>query len=237
MGSGTVSIPLLNDPCTKIKTIYNNTAVKSRYDLLKQHTSDANETGYGFRTVSDGNGGTTTQTTPLNPDNVNPDKMSVAIFPTSYGYAHTHLDKANGKMSVKIFSPADINTFIAFLKNAKTNGKPLGEIFGGMLASDPDTNYNIYQMQYTGTGNDLPADFTKEQLDALRKDYRAMAQEILNNNDGVLSHSDMQRLFFKFLKKMNLKNVVLSKIENDVNKTKIINFDTDGNPTEQSCPQ
>lgn len=156
-----------NAPCDKTKSIYNNTAVKSRYEVLKGKTSEPSESGYGFKTVSDGNGGTTIQTNPLNPD-TNPDKMKVSIFPTSYGFIHTHLDKAEGKLAIKIFSPADINAFLSFLRNAKTNGIPLNSIFGGMIASDPETGYNIYQMTYTGDGTDLPAEFTKPQLDDLR---------------------------------------------------------------------
>lgn len=238
-GAGVVMIPMnpVNDHCEKTKNVYNNTAVKSRYEVLQGHTSDAHETGYGFKTVSDGNGGTTTQTNPLEPDTSDPDKMKVGIFPTSYGYVHTHLDKTDGKMAVKIFSPADINTFLAFLHNAQANGMPLGSIFGGMLASDADTGYNIYQLQYTGDGTDLPAEFTKEQVDVLRDWYRNEAQQIVNNTGENLTHSDMQKLFSLMIKKMNLQNVVLSKIEGSATKTfKTVNFDTNGNPTEEICP-
>lgn len=225
-----------NTPCQKVKTTYNNTAVKSRYGVLKPLTSASQETGYGFKTVSNGMGGTTTQTNSLNPDSSNPDKMKVGIFPTSFGYIHTHLDKTDGKIAVKIFSPADINTFIVLLNNAVNNSIPLGNIFGGMLASDPDTNYNIYQLHYTGNGSDIPAELDKEELDVLREWYRKESQKVLNDNEGTLSHSDMQKLLFKLLKKMNVKSVVLGKIE-DSNplKTKIINFNNDGIPSEQNC--
>ena len=116
--------------------------------------------------------------------------MKVSIFPTSYGFIHTHLDKAEGKLAIKIFSPADINAFLSFLRNAKTNGIPLNSIFGGMIASDPETGYNIYQMTYTGDGTDLPAEFTKPQLDDLRSWYINKAQKMANGNEGTLSHWD-----------------------------------------------
>lgn len=173
-----------NNPCEKTKATYENTAVKSRYEILKGKTSEPSESGYGFRTVTDGKGGTTTQTNPLNPDLNNSDKMKVSIFPTSYGYIHTHLDKRDNKMSIKIFSPADLNTFIVFLNNAKSNNTPLGNIFGGMIASDPNTGHNIYQIHYTGNGNDLPTKFTKEEIDVLRNEYLKMAQETANENEG-----------------------------------------------------
>ncbi|WEK69134.1 MAG: hypothetical protein P0Y62_14940 [Candidatus Chryseobacterium colombiense] len=219
----------------KTKAIYNNTAVKSRYEILKGKTSEPNESGYGFKTVPDGNGGTTTQTNPLNPD-TNPDKMKVGIYPTSYGYIHTHLDKADGKMAVKIFSPADINAFLAFLHNAQTNGIPFGSIFGGMIASDPDTGHNIYQMIYTGDGTDLPTELTDIQLKVLKNEYIKIAQRIVNDNEGVLTHLDMQKIYYLFLKKMNMKNIVLSKIEYNTSTYKIVKFDNNGNPIEETCP-
>jgi hypothetical protein len=238
---GIPTIPNLGDPkpqtpCEKTKETYENTAVKSRYEILKGKTSEPSESGYGFKTVLDGNGGTTTQTNLLNPDITDPSKMIVSIFPTSYGYIHTHLDKTDDKISVKIFSPADINTFIAFLHNAKANSTQLGNIFGGMIASDPDTGHNIYQIHYTGDGSDLPAIFTKEQVKVLKAEYTRMAQRTANDNEGVLYHSDLQKLFYKFLKKMNLNNVALTKIEDNPKKFKKVNFDANGNPTEENCP-
>ena len=40
----------------------------------------------------------------------------------------------------------------------------------------------------------------------------------------------------KFLKKMNLNNVALTKIEDNPKKFKKVNFDANGNPTEENCP-
>jgi hypothetical protein len=221
-------------PCEKTKSTYNNTAVKSRYEVLKPKTAGPGESGFGFKTVPDGSGGTTTQTTPLNPDSTDPDKMHVGIYPTSYGFIHTHLDKPEGSLAIKIFSPADINTFLNFIHNAVANGIPLGEIFGGMIASDPDTGYNIYQMQYVGNGNDLPPVFTKAQMELLKSDYTKIAQEMVTENGGSITHSDMQRLFLKTLNQMNLQNIILTKIEGD-NIVKTINYNSQGSPSEDNC--
>lgn len=221
------------DPCENAKSIFNNTAVKSRYETLKGKVGEAKETGYGFKTITTSTG-TTTQTNPLNPDATSPDKMKVGIYPTTFGYSHTHLNKSGTDMSVKIFSPADINTFLSILHNAIANNIPLENVFGGMVASDPDTTYNIYQIQYTGNGTDLPAEFTEQQLDKLKADYTKMAQEIINNT-GELTHSDLQGLLSATLKKMNIPNTTLFKIEG--NTVKKVNYSQNGTPSEDPCPQ
>ncbi|MCW3160916.1 hypothetical protein [Chryseobacterium oryctis] len=224
----------VQNPCEKAKSIFNNTAVKSRYEALKGKVSDPKETGYGFTTITGPDGNPTTQTNPLNPDATNPDKMKVGIFPTTYGYSHTHLNKKDGNVSVKIFSPADINTFLVILKNAMSNGTPMDQVFGGMVASDPDSITNIYQIQYTGNGTNLPAEFTEQQLDSLKAWYTDEAQDI-QTEQGELTHTDLQKLFNDTLKKMNFKDVVLFKIEGSSNVVEKINYDEYGSPTENKC--
>ncbi|CAH0123706.1 hypothetical protein [Chryseobacterium sp. Bi04] len=226
---------LKNDSdCNKAKAIYNNTAVKSRYESLQAHTRDGHETGYGFKTIAV-NGTTTTQTEPLNPDTVSPDQMHLVIQGTSFGYVHTHIEKVEPKLAVKIFSPADINTFLAYLHNAKQNSIPFGNIFGGMLAEEyggNGTNFNIYQIQYNGNGTDLPPELTEEQKATFRNDYLKEAQAYLTE-DFDISHYNMQKLFFKTLKKMNLKDCVLFKIKNGIRKK--ITLDENGEPKEELC--
>ena len=51
-----------------------------------------------------------------------------------------------------------------------------------------------------------------------------------------LCAAGLQKLFYKFLKKMNLNNVALTKIEDNPKKFKKVNFDANGNPTEENCP-
>lgn len=226
---------LKNDSdCNNAKAIYENTAVKSRYDLLKAHTRDSQETGYGFKTIIV-NGVKTTQTDPLNPDSGNVDRMHTIIQSTSFGYNHTHIEKPEGKLVAKIFSPADIDTFVTYLHNAKTNNIPFGNIFGGMLAEEYGSNgsdYFIYQMQYNGDGTDLPPELTEAQREVYRDEYFIKAQKMVTE-DNDISHYNLQKLFFHFVKKMNLKNCVLFKIKNGIRRK--ITLDEDGNPKEEIC--
>ena len=232
---GVITIdPNYKTPCEKAKEIYNNTTVKAKYDALKSHTADAQESGYDFKTLTNG----TTSYTQSNPLTSNgSDSMNMQVTSTSFGYVHTHLDKTEEKLAVKILSPGDISKFLDLLYNAKTNGLDLGSIFAGMIASDPDISYNIYQLQYIGSGNDLPAELTKAQIDKLTNNYRRKAQKEAENPDGSvspLSHSQLQKLFFKTLKEMNMKNTALFKIEG--NTVKQITLNTDGEPVEATCP-
>lgn len=225
---------LQNDSdCNKAKAIYNNTVVKSHYNLLKTHTRDPQETGFSFKTITV-NGVSTTQTDPLNPDTVSPDKMKATITPTSFGYVHVHLEKPEGTLAVKIFSPADINSFIVYLHNAKDNNIPLGNIFGGMLAEEyggSGSNF-IYQIQYNGDGTDLPPELTKEEKEAFKNEYLEEAKRY-STDQAEISHYNMQKLFFKTLKRMNLKNCVLFKIKNGIRKK--ITLDENGEPKAETC--
>lgn len=235
-GSGVIiaNNPKDKNDCINAKAIYNNVTVKSRYEVLKTHTRDGNETGYGFKTINIA-GGTTIMTEPLNPDAVSPDKMQVIIQPTSFGFSHTHIEKPEPQLAVKIFSPADINTFISYLHNAKNNNIPFSNVFGGMLAENGcQTCYNIYQIQYNGDGADLPTEYTKAQGDELRLEYGRQAQKYVTD-DGIVEQSTLQRLFFYFANKMNLKNVVLMKIDKNGNVKKI-ELNENGDPVEIQCP-
>jgi len=51
---------------------------------------------------------------------------------------------------------------------------------------------------------------------------------------GSLSHSQLQKLFFKTLTKMNVKNTALFKIEGST--VKQITLNTEGEPVEAVCP-
>ena len=56
-------------------------------------------------------------------------------------------------------------------------------------------------------------------------------KDIREDND--ISHYNLQKLFFHFVKKMNLKNCVLFKIKNGIRRK--ITLDEDGNPKEEIC--
>ena len=235
-GSGfDANLPTLdtNDSeCNNAKLIYTNTAVKSRYELLKNHTRDSHETGYGFKTIIT-NGISTTQTIPLNPDS-NPNRMKTVITSTSYGFNHTHIEKDGDSLAVKILSPADINAFISYLHNAKNNNIPFSKLFAGMLSEDGSpTSYNIYQVMYNGDGNDLPIEYDSIQVKNFTKEYLKRAQ--LNvNDDKSIDHDNLQKLFFKTLGDMGLTNIVLFKIKDNIIRK--ITFDSQGKPTETICP-
>ncbi|SDM15537.1 hypothetical protein, partial [Chryseobacterium taihuense] len=222
--------------CNKAKDAYNNPQVTSKYEDLKTKTSAPKESGFGFKRVTAPDGTVSTETFILTPDTTSPDKVRINITPGTYGYAHTHLNKFDGNLAIKIHSPKDIDTFIETLKSAKNNGIPLDGVFAGMIASDPDTQYNVYQLLYTGNGNDLPPAFSDAQLQGFKNEYKLAAQKINIETGEPLTHYELQGLLYKILKKMNVKNVVLSKREYSTGKFYIVEFDEYGNPSEKLCP-
>ena len=231
-GGGSGTEPEEETPCEKAKNTFTNTAIKSRYDILKGKINAPSETGYGFKIAADGS----IQTNPMNPDAMSVDGMNLSITPTTFGYNHAHLNKNNGRVSIKIFSPRDINTFLLILKNAIANGIPIDQVFGGVVSPDPDHVTNTYQIQYIGDGTDLPPAFTETQLENLKNWYTKQAQDIIQNTGEPLSHSDLQELFLQTLTKMNIHNTVLFKIEGNSTNPKKVNYDEYGNPSENQCP-
>ncbi|GAA5102987.1 hypothetical protein GCM10023210_44460 [Chryseobacterium ginsengisoli] len=150
------------------------------------------------------------------------------------GYMHTHPNdyyytNADGftipKIGIKIFSPTDAIYFMKMLKNAKFTGKPLGGVYGVMVAS-----MNNYQIRFTGTSAQIK-EFTLEQQLQLDDDFADYMKNKLDTS------KKLELGFLYFLEtKMNIAGVNLYRMNANGTTTEIhLNVDkTD--TVENNCP-
>lgn len=212
------------DPCENNKKISTNPIVSAKNNELKPKLRDkSREHGYTFDRNTDGSINPTVRDN--RPEGAS--SMKVRITPTTVGYNHTH------PKGVKMFSPADIDTFVSIIRNAKRHNIPYNELFTTVVF-DRDGKKYVYQMTYTGNGNDIPAnEFTEEQVIGFNNSYMNEAIEYYTEGDGEMSIEDGYRLFMNTLKNMGLNNIQLADVSNPNNPIKVIN--NNGDPEEENC--
>lgn len=221
-----------DNPCGNNKKIASNSIVNAKNNDLKEKLKDIKknkveekdifEDGYTFDRESNGD---------INPNvRVNRQEgqsgMIVSIKGNTVGYNHTH------PRGVKMFSPRDINTFINLIRNAKKNNIPYNELFATVVF-ERDNRHYVYQMTYIGDGNDLPVEFTEEQLKKYTDIYGEEAKEYVEYGEGQMYIDDGYRLFLSTLKNMGVKNVQLSDVSNS--QKPIIIEDNRGRPKKVNC--
>lgn len=218
--------------CKNNKKIASNSIVNAKNNDLKEKLKDIKknevkekdifEDGYTFDRYSNGD---------INPNvrenrQEGQSRMVVSIKSNTVGYNHTH------PRGVKMFSPADIDSFVSIVRNAKRNNIPYNELFATVVF-ERDNRHYVYQMTYTGDGNDLPAEFTKEQLKKYTDMYREEAKEYIEYGNGEMLVDNGYRLFLNTLKNMGIKNVQLSDVSNP--QKPIVIEDNKGRPKKVNC--
>ncbi|MGU3375076.1 hypothetical protein [Chryseobacterium sp. M5A1_1a] len=140
-GSGsTPNNPNNNNPCEKMKEQNQNTEFKAKVaDIDKKVIFDKDkETGFAAAY-----GQPQTNYEPLSNNN---DNLKMPQGNKYFGYMHSHLDSKDG--IVKIFSPADIFTFLGTcVRNAETKGS-MTDAYGMVITSQGN-----YIIKYSGDGS------------------------------------------------------------------------------------
>jgi hypothetical protein len=181
----------IQNPCDDINTQINSTSYKNVYEELKNKTSLQQEAGYvqnkdgNFDALSSSNNG---------------HQLIIPTGQNRIGYIHTHInnfptgknDPVTGAPIInkitRMLSLADVNTFIILLKNARTTGYPVSNIFGTMISSS-----GTYTIRFTGNTDilaNIKTNYTKEEFRILNKIY----------NDIYIKDWGRERGFLKYLK-------------------------------------
>ncbi|MCV9934690.1 hypothetical protein OIU80_20610 [Flavobacterium sp. LS1R47] len=186
------------DPCAELKKQNTNPNFKSKIDELSQKTNLKKETGY----MQSKNGPLTALT------NLSNDSMRLPYDANTVGYMHTHLDDydsgtvdENGNtlinQPIKMFSPADVESFMILLVNANKNGIPLSDIYGTMISSKGN-----YSLRFEGAYSDLNLGLNFKELN---KGYVKIMNDNISKELG----------FLKFMKENGITGISLFKINND----------------------
>lgn len=207
------------DPCKKMKTQNSNQLFKDKVaELDKKEAFDKKEeTGvaaaYG--------------TKPFEPmANTANDNLTFPPGNKYFGYIHTHLDSKEGV--VKIFSPADVSTFLtSCVVNAKEKGT-MTDAYGMVITSQGN-----YILKYSGDGNfgigpNQRANWQTWYEDAYSQLYQT----------GKLTQPNVEKVFTQFLKEqVNINGLEIYKSEKTTGNTERLEYDGKDKPVKSTpCP-
>ncbi|MCX8522472.1 hypothetical protein OF897_00855 [Chryseobacterium formosus] len=218
------NLPTRNNPCAKIKARFSDANFKAKVDSIDKPKVFAydHEIGYaaGYPTTA---GATETHYEFM--DNA-PGTHNVVLPPGNqyFGFIHSHTNDTATEATVKIFSPADVATFLtSCVANAYLHGS-VGDAYSMVVTSEGN-----YMLQYSGTGN-----FTigTSQIDNWKSWYLTEFQKI-QKEDGSFNQNDVEKLFPRFLKE-SVKTVGLEVYYVEKNTGKASKLNTNG--TKTPCP-
>ncbi|MEJ8589665.1 hypothetical protein JSO54_00170 [Riemerella anatipestifer] len=174
------------DPCEKMKGKFEDPIFKKNFERLqKKETLDLDhELGFAESyenstpTLLTNRTGTTSVRLPE-------DGRSY------YGFMHTHNNKEG---VVRIFSPADVATFLSScVRNAEEKGNA-SDAYAIVVTSE-----GSYTLKYTGDGN---YSLGLNQLSQWNKNYYESYSYLYEESNGNFSQPDVERLFTRFLKEV-----------------------------------
>lgn len=182
MHGGGTGTSTTQDPCKKLKAQNTDSNFKAKVaELDKKEVFDKKEET-GFAAVYG--------TTPFEPlANTANDNLKFPPGNKYFGYIHTHLDSKEGV--VKIFSPADVVTFLtSCVRNAHEKGT-MTDAYGMVITSQGN-----YILKYSGDGN---YGIGPVQETAWQTWYETEFAKIANE-DGSILQNNVEKLFTQFLK-------------------------------------
>ncbi|MEI3789845.1 MULTISPECIES: hypothetical protein [unclassified Chryseobacterium] len=195
------------DPCEKMKEQNSNQVFKDKVaEMDKKDVFDKDEET-GFAAAYG--------THPFEPlANTANDNLKFPPGNKYFGYIHTHLDSKEGV--IKIFSPADVFTFLTgCVRNAETNGT-MADAYGMVITSQGN-----YILKYSGDGNYGIGTNTKDNWQSWYEDEYVK----IMNEDGTFSQNKVEKLFTRFLvEKVKIDGLELYKSDKTTGNTERLEY-------------
>ncbi|WP_162926089.1 hypothetical protein [Chryseobacterium aurantiacum] len=207
-GGSNPNTPNTTNPCEKMKEQNQNTEFKAKVaEIDKKEIFDKDkETGF-----SAAYGQPKTNYEPLSNNN---DNLKFPHGNKYYGYMHAHLDSKDG--IVRIFSPADIFTFLTTcVRNAETKGS-MTDAYGMVITSQGN-----YIIKYSGNGSFGIGPGT---LSSWQSWYDDKFTE-LNDSKG-LTQDNVEKLFTQFMdEKVKIDGLEVYKSDKSTGNTTKLKYD------------
>ncbi len=218
--------PQTNDPCSKIKAQNLDPKFKTKVDSLTTNKvlNYDHEMGYASSYPPPGTGITDTQYQSMD-NKIGTNSVRLPEGNRFFGFLHTH-NNADGV--VKIFSPADVMTFLtSCISNASTSGN-IGDAYAMVITSE-----GSYMLRYTGSTSNFSN--LSGSLGNWNKQYMDLFKNALENNDGYLNQSTVESIFLQFLKNtVNVNGLDLYKVDGTNSNKLSLNANNTVNYTQ--CP-
>ena len=217
--------PQDRNPCEKIKMNITDTKFSEKVTALNNSTVLNYDHEMGFAS-SYAPAGTNlgTQYQPMD-NRIGTHSVRLPEGNRFFGFIHTH---NNQEGVIKIFSPADIMTFLtSCVGNANANGN-IRDAYAMVI-----TSQGSYMLQYSGTNSNFTS--LSSSLGNWNNQYEDLFRNALENSDGYLSQSTVENLFLQFLKNnVNISGLELYKVDGITSKKLSLNTNNTTNTT--PCP-
>lgn len=223
---GNPTQPNLSDnrtPCKKIKAKFDDIKFKEKLAAIDKPEVFAYDHEMGFASAYPVNTTVTgTQYQPME-NSLGTHNVRLPDGNQYFGYMHSHNNKSNGGTPIKIFSPADVITFLtSCVRNADEHGS-IGDAYCMVITSEGN-----YMLQYSGTGD---YSIGPNQVNNWKKWYKDNYEELARADE--LTQLNIEKTFVKFLaESVNIMGLEVYQVEKITGKASKLN--TDG--TKTPCP-
>ncbi|WP_306619693.1 hypothetical protein [Chryseobacterium ginsenosidimutans] len=220
-GSGTGTIQ--DNPCTKIKAKFSNVKFKEKVQAIDKPDVFDYDHEMGFAVAYPVN---TTITETQYQSMENSLGTHNVVLPNGnqyFGYIHSHNNESNGGSPVKIFSYADLITFLtSCVRNADEHGS-IGDAYCMVITSEGN-----YILQYTGIGDySVGPNQVKNWEKWYKREYQKLADE------DELTQINVEKTFARFLaESIKINGLDIYHVEKETGKASKLNI----NGTKTSCP-
>ncbi|MCT2409666.1 hypothetical protein NZD88_19100 [Chryseobacterium antibioticum] len=228
-GGGNINLPELNDPCEKIKNQFNDAKFKEKVVAIDKPEvfNYDHEMGYAAGYPPPNTGVTGTQYQPME-NMLGSHHVTLPDGNQYFGFIHSHNNESNGGQPVKIFSPADLATFLtSCVANADAQGN-ITDAYAMVITSEGN-----YMLQFTGqsSGFGIGPNTKKFWLSWYE---REIGNLILENE---MTQPNIEKVFLRFLKeKVKIDGVELYQVEKITGKAKKLSLDQNNNVIPIPCP-
>ncbi|WP_294205656.1 hypothetical protein, partial [uncultured Chryseobacterium sp.] len=218
------------DPCQKMKAQNENQSFKEKVAALDKPEvlNYDHEMGYAAGYPPANTGVIGIQYPPME-NTIGSHSVSLPSGNQYFGFMHTHNNESDGGIPVKIFSPADLATFLtSCVANADAHGN-IGDAFAMVVTSEGN-----YMLQYTGSssGFGIGSNTIKFWKLWYEREIKAIQDE-----DGTINQNKVENLFLRFLKeKVKIDGIELYQIAKTTGQAQKLNLNNDNTVVSIPCP-
>ncbi|KUY31545.1 hypothetical protein [Elizabethkingia ursingii] len=225
-GGGSPGFPYpepIEDSCIKLKMQANDEKFKEKVALIDNDKvlGYDHEMGYAAGYPPENTGITTTQYPPMD-NKLGTTNVKLPDGDTYFGFMHTHNNfDSNGNSPIKIFSPADIVTFLTSCVRSADERGSVSDAYAMVITSEGN-----YILKYSGDGS---YNIGPNQIKNWEKQYIKTMTEIISQES--FNQGDIERTFAQFLKDtVKVDGLEVYKSEKNTGSTSKINIDGTKNP-------
>lgn len=223
------NLPSTHDPCWSIKTNFANARFMQKVTAIDKPEVFAydHEMGYAAGYPPANTGVTGTQYPPME-NALGTHNVTLPTGNQYFGFMHSHNNESNGGYPVKIFSPADLATFLtSCVDNANTNGN-IGDAYTMVITSQGN-----YILKYTGFSSTFG--IGPNTIKFWKTWYERAVLDI-QNQDGSIDQDKTEKMFLRFLKeKVKIDGIQLYQVEKITGKAKELTLDVNNNVIPIPC--